>query len=88
MVPTSQHIGGDEPLEGLDLELDRVGEGGGGEEQRGGHLHGGDQRHSAWNTEDLIISSSFFFFYVTEWMLQSTKNKHNALNRKHVMKRE
>ena len=68
MVLTSQHIGGDEPLEGFDLELDRVGEGGGGEEQRGRHLHGGDLRHSAWNTEDLIISSSFFFFYVTEWM--------------------
>ena len=47
MVLTSQHIGGDEPLEGFDLELDRVGEGGGGEEQRGGDLHGGDLRHSA-----------------------------------------
>ena len=47
MVLTSQHICGDEPLEGFDLELDRVGEGGGGEEQRGGHLHSGDLRHSA-----------------------------------------
>ena len=47
MVLTSQHVGGDEPLEGFDLELDRVGEGGGGEEQRGGDLHGGDLRHSA-----------------------------------------
>ena len=45
MVLTSQHICGDEPLEGFDLELDRVGEGGGGEEQRGGQLHGGDMRH-------------------------------------------
>ena len=47
MVLTSQHVGGDEPLEGFDLELDRVGEGGGGEEQRGGDLHDGDMRHSA-----------------------------------------
>ena len=46
MVLTSQHICGDEPLEGFDLELDRVGEGGGGEKQRGGQLHGGDMRHS------------------------------------------
>ena len=47
MVLTSQHVGGYEPFEGFDLELDRVGEGGGGEEQRGGDLHGGDLRHSA-----------------------------------------
>ena len=58
IVLTSQHICGDEPLEGFDLELDRVGEGGGGEEQRGGHFHGGDTlclKHRGFNNFFFIL---------------------------------